>query len=63
MTLMRVRMQLFTIMPIRILILIKVMGICEQWSLDPPGLHFEPPDPHYERPRPSSVKYRSVLIL
>ncbi len=31
---------------IRILILIKVMGICEHWSVDPPGLHFEPPDPH-----------------
>jgi hypothetical protein len=20
------------------------MGICDQWSIDPPGLHFEPPD-------------------
>jgi hypothetical protein len=30
-------------MRIRILIVFKVMWICEQKSVDPPGLHFEPP--------------------
>jgi hypothetical protein len=26
------------------------MGICDRWSIDPPGIHIEPPDLHYERP-------------
>jgi hypothetical protein len=30
-------------MRIRILLLIKVMKICDHWCIDPPGLHFEPP--------------------
>jgi hypothetical protein len=32
-TLMRIRIQLF---------IKKVMGICDHWSIDPPGLHFKP---------------------
>ncbi len=35
---MRIRIQLFTSMRIRIL-LIKVMLICDRWHTDPPGLH------------------------
>jgi hypothetical protein len=31
---------LITLMQIRIQFLFKVMGICEHWSIDPPGLHF-----------------------
>jgi hypothetical protein len=33
-----IRVQLFTLMRIRIR-LIKVMGICDYWSIVPPGLH------------------------
>jgi hypothetical protein len=33
----------FTLMRIRILLRIKVMTVCDHWSVDPPGLHFEPP--------------------
>ncbi len=40
-TLMRIRIQLFTSMQIRILLLIKVIGICDHCSIHPPGLHFE----------------------
>ncbi len=32
-----------TLLRIRILVLIKVIGICDQWSIVPLGLH-EPPD-------------------
>ncbi len=28
-----------TLMRIRILLLMKVIGICDHWSIDPPGLH------------------------
>jgi hypothetical protein len=44
MTLMLIRIQLFTEMRIRIriLLLTKVMGIGEHWSKTPPGLRFEP---------------------
>ncbi len=45
-TLMRIWIQLFTWMRIRILLLIKVMAICNHWSTDPPRLHFEPPGLH-----------------
>jgi hypothetical protein len=34
----RIRIQLFNV--VRIRILIKVMGICDQWFLGPPGLRF-----------------------
>jgi hypothetical protein len=50
---MQIRIQLFTTMRIRIriLLLIKVMGICDHWSIDTSGLHFEPPGLHCDRPR------------
>jgi hypothetical protein len=38
-TLMRIRIQLFALLRIRILLLIKV---CDNWSMEPPGLRFEP---------------------
>jgi hypothetical protein len=38
---MRIRIQLFTLMRIRILLLIKVMGICYIWAVDPLGLYCE----------------------
>jgi hypothetical protein len=38
-----IRIQLFTQMQIRILLLIKVIKkISDHWSIDPPELHFEP---------------------
>jgi hypothetical protein len=36
---------------LRILILIIVIGNCNHWFIDPPGLHFEPPGLHCERLR------------
>jgi hypothetical protein len=43
----RIQTQLFTLMWIRILLLIKVMGeICDHWSIYPLRLHFEPPVLH-----------------
>jgi hypothetical protein len=36
-------------MRIRILLLVKVMRICDLWSTDLPGLQFEPPRLHCER--------------
>jgi hypothetical protein len=33
----------FTVMQIRILLLNKVIKVCDHWSIDPPGLYFEPP--------------------
>jgi hypothetical protein len=48
---MRIRIQLFTLMQIRIQLLFRIMGICDHWSVDPPGLHFEPSGLHCERPR------------
>jgi hypothetical protein len=47
----RVRIKLFTLMRIRILLLNKVMQICDHWSPGTLGLHFEPPALHCERPR------------
>ncbi len=38
--------QLFTLLPIRIQLLFKVMGICDYWSRELPGLHFESPGLH-----------------
>jgi hypothetical protein len=45
---MQIRIQLFTSMLIRILLLIYVMRICDQWPTGPPGLHFECPQLHFE---------------
>jgi hypothetical protein len=53
----RIRIQVFTLM--RILLLIKVMEICDHWSVNPTGLHFDPPVLHCERLRP----HGSILIL
>ncbi len=39
----------------RIRILIKVIRICDHWSMDPPGLHFELPSLYCERTRPSTA--------
>ena len=47
----RIRIQLLTLMRIRILIFIKMIGICDYWPIDLPGLHFEPPGLLCERPR------------
>ncbi len=35
-----IRIQLFTLMRIRILLVVNGMGIFDHWSLDHPGLHF-----------------------
>ncbi len=45
---MRIRIQLFTLIRIRILVIIKVMGICDNWAIDPPGLHCAPMSLHCE---------------
>jgi hypothetical protein len=37
------------------LLLVKVMGIFEHCSVDPPKLYFEPPGLHFTRPRPSTA--------
>jgi hypothetical protein len=42
---MRIRIQLFTLMLIRIQLLFEVIRICDHWFIDPPRLHFEPPRP------------------
>jgi hypothetical protein len=47
-SLMQIRIQLFTSMRIRIQLPFKVMEICDNWSTDPPELHFEPPGLHCE---------------
>ncbi len=50
-------------MRIRIVVLIKVMQICEYWSTDPPGLHFEPPRLRCERPLPSTAPFEPLKLL
>jgi hypothetical protein len=52
-----IRIQLFNLMRIRILLLIKVMGICDHWSVDPTGLNFDPPGLHCELAWPSTALY------
>ncbi len=56
-----IRIQRFTL--IRILLLIKVMEICNKFSIDPQGLHFEPPSLHCERPRLSTALSGSFCSL
>ncbi len=60
-----IRNQLFTLMRVRILILllVKVMRICDQWFTAPPVLHFEPPCLHCERPLPSMAPFWVSLNL
>jgi hypothetical protein len=43
--LMRMWIQLFTLMQIQIRIFMKVMGICDHWTVELPGLNFKPPLP------------------
>jgi hypothetical protein len=42
-TFMRIRIQPVNLMLNRILLLIKVMGICDHWSIEPPGPYFWSP--------------------
>ncbi len=52
-TWMRIRIWIFTLMRIGIplLLLIKVIQICDHCSTEPPKLHFDPPCLYCERPR------------
>jgi hypothetical protein len=52
-----------TLMRIRILILIEVLEICDHWSADSPGLHFEPPGFNCEYTRPSTVFFDPLQLL
>ncbi len=38
----------------------QVIGICDHWSIDPPGLHFESPGLHCKRPRPFMALFDSI---
>jgi hypothetical protein len=64
-TLLRIRIQLLTLIRIwiRVQLLLKVMGICDQWSEDPPRLHFEPPGLHCESPRSSTALFKPLKFL
>jgi hypothetical protein len=48
---------------VRILLLIKLMEICDHWSVDPPRLYFEPPGLHCERLRLSKVLFWALKLL
>jgi hypothetical protein len=56
---MRIRIQLFTVMQIRM----GMMGICENWSKDPPRLHFDPQSLYCERSLPAPRLYFEPLKL
>jgi hypothetical protein len=60
---MRIRNHLFTFMRVRILLLIKVLRICDHGSTKPPGLHFEPPRLHCERPGPSTAHTEPLIKI
>jgi hypothetical protein len=45
------------------LLLIKVMRICDNWSTDSSGLHFEPPRLHCERLRPQRLHLELLKLL
>ncbi len=62
-TLLRILIQLFTSVQFRIWILLlnKVMRICERWTTDPPGLHFESPRLHFEHPLPSTAPVWALI--
>ncbi len=61
----RLRIRLFTLMRIRfrILLLIKVMWICDHLSKGSSRLHFERPCLHCERPGPSRLHFDTLLLL
>jgi hypothetical protein len=42
----QIRIRPFTLMRIRVLLIIKVMATRDHWSTDPSGFHFEPPRLH-----------------
>jgi len=50
-TLMRIRLRIW------ILLLIKVIRICDHWSTDSQGFHFEPPRLHCKCSRPSTTPF------
>ncbi len=52
-----IQVQLFTSMRMRILIVIKVMRICDHWSTEPPGLL------NCKRPRPSKAPFEPLQLL
>ncbi len=58
----RIRIQLFTSMKILILLL-KVMRICDHWPTDPPDLHFESPRLHFERPGPPGLYFQPRNLM
>ncbi len=58
------RIQLFTFMRIRFELVIKfIMWICDHWSTDHPGLHFEPPRLNFDRPWPSTAIFEPSMLL
>jgi hypothetical protein len=48
---------------IRILLVIKVMRICDHWSTDPPRLHFESPRPHCSVCGPPLLRFEPLKLL
>ncbi len=62
---MRFRNRLFILLRIqmRMLLLIKVMQICDYWSTGPPGLHCKPPRLHFERPQRSNSLFTASKVL
>ncbi len=48
---------------IRILLLIKVMPICDHWPSIPPELDLSPPRLHCERPWPSMASFLAAEAL
>jgi hypothetical protein len=61
----RIRIPLYTLMQIRILLLlfIKMIRIFGLWSTDPPRLQFEPSWLHFEPPLPSIPPVRASILL
>ncbi len=55
-TFMRIQIQLFTLMCIRVQLLFRSDGIYDRWTIDPLILNFEPPGLHCER-RPSTALF------
>jgi hypothetical protein len=62
-TLMRIRIPIFTSMRIRILLLCKVKQICNHLSTEPTGFYSEPLRLHCERPRSSTAQFEPLKFL
>jgi hypothetical protein len=58
----QIRLSNLMLIRIRILLLIKVMRICDHWYTDPQGLHLEPPRLNCERPRPSLLHFYPLKL-